>query len=423
MVYTPIRTVEYAGHKLTESVDLTRPLSTFINKTSFLVLEKNLTKYVIDLSNVILNEINLNFTNPISSALTSRLSDAFVIRYQRTDIPVLNEDGVYSKRLRVFNPISYKDYKTQFTSIDTPSDVDNVTRKGFLDDLVISSSANMTNQLVAVNGVFHRTTMFQNKRYVLDGFRTMRISDYKDVTVVDTSRIGGHSVIPLTTSNVSLTTYNGIATINSGVSLKNKTVFLVIDGYFYHMDTDVFYYAGESHLKVKVNKLPLLSQFRHNPRTLQITDRYGEGASQSSRKYIDTYAALFLNNRTVSTSTFTTRDFQYSRLTHYHSFLVVVNNSSLFSLSTVLLPTGTPQYYTDMSTKISSGMLSYGEGLSPSYVIQRDPYGRKNVLIQEQNYDVSYEKETVNPIFIPSLISEPEKGAQAFCRFVDYVSS
>lgn len=423
MVYTPIRTVEYSGYKLTESVDLTRPLSTFVNNHSFLVLEKNLAKYVIDLSKIILNERDLNLTSPVSTVLADRLSDIFVIRYQRTDIPVLNNENVYMNRLRVFNPVSYKDYQVQYTSIDTPNDVDNPTRKGFLDDLVISSKSDISNCLVAVNGVFHKTTLYQNKLYVLDGFRTMRISDYKDVTLVDTSRIGGHSVIPITTSNTTLETFNGVATINAGVSLKNKTVFLVIDGYFYHLDSEVFHYAGDNHLKVAVNKLLLLSQFRHNPRTLQITDRFGEGASQSSRKYSDTFSTLFLNNRAVPSSTLNTRNFQYSRLTHYHSFLVVVNNPTLFIQSQVILPTSIPQYYSDMENKVVSGMLSYGEGLCPSYLIRRDPHGRKNIFIQKQDYDVDYHKETVNPAFISGLVTEPEKGSNAFCRFVDYVSS
>jgi hypothetical protein len=422
MVYVPIRTVEQRGYTLVESTDLTKVLSTFIGKKVFLVLEKNRTKYVIDLAKVLLNETELVLTNTVSSALTNRLSDLFVTRYLRTDIPVTNINGTYDNRLRVFNPISYKDYRVNYTSVDTPNDIDNPIRKGFLDDLVISASSPLTNKLVAVNGVFHRTTLFQDKLYVLDGFRTMRISNFKDVTMVDTSKIGGHTVIPLTSGNVSQTTYNGLATIDAGVSLKDKTVFLVVDGYFYHMDTEVFYLADSNHLKVKTNKLPLISQLRHNPRTLQVPDRFGEDASQNSRKYNDDYADLFLNNRSVPANTFTTRDFQYSRLTHYHSFLVVINNPSLFCLSTVLLPTGTPQLYSDMSMKVSSGVMSYGEGLCPSYLILRDPHGRKSVFIQRQDYSRDYQNDTVNPAYIPGITQDLDTGPETFCRFVDYAS-
>lgn len=423
MTYTPTRLITVDGLRLHESSDLSIPVSSIIGTQSFLAVMRNSTETVLDLGKILLFENDVVLNAPLSVALLGKLTDVFVAKYTISGVPLLNSNGTYNKRLKVFNPISYKKFTVQSTSISTPEIVDDVTRKGFLDDLVITGSNNFSNYLAAVNGVFHRTTVFQNKLYVLDGFRTMRISDYKDVTLVDTTSLGGHTIIPLTDDNVTQTTYNGLATIDAGVSLKNKTVFLVIDGYFYHLDTAVYHHGDDSHLHVHTNKLPLINQFRHNPRTLTRVDRYGEDASQSSRKYDDTYATLFLNNRTVPTSTFTNRNFQYSRLTHYHSFLVVVNNASIFSTQTVLLPSGTPQYYNDMSGGIISGMLSYGEGLCPSFLIKNDPFDRKSIFIQKQDYDIDLHRETYSPTFIPSLIPDEVNGANTFCRFVDYLSN
>lgn len=423
MVYIPTRTVVIENYSLVESTDLTIPLSYFVDKTAFLVLHKNHTDHVVEIGEIVLQQNGLDLSQPISSGFSSLLNDAFVARYSRSDIPLLNIHGTYNKRLKVLNPLSYKDYTTKFTSMGNTSVVDDVTQKGFLDDLVIASRENLHNSLVAVNGVFHKTSLLDNKLYVHDGFRTMRVSDYKDVTLIDTSALGGHSIIPLTSSNVTFTTYNDKATINAGVSLKDKTVLLVIDGYIYHLNNQVFYFADDQHIKVWVSKLPLISQFRHNPRTMKNVDRYGVDTNQSSRKYTNAYDNIFLNQRQVATSVLTTRDFQYSRLTHYHSFLVVINNPSVFTVEMDIIPTGTPQFYYDAINRVLSGMVSYGEGLSPSYLIHRDPFGRKYVYLQKQDYDVNWQAETISPTFIPALISEPQLGANARCRFVDYVSA
>lgn len=423
MAYTPIRTIVITDGRLTESSDLTVPVSSFSGKDAYLVLEKNLAHFTIEIGKITLFESDIDLSAPINTAFATKLNDAFVVQYGKAGIPMKNDRGTYDKRLRVFSPVSYKGYKVQITSINTPNIVDDMSKKGFLDDLVISTREDISNMLVAVNGVFHKTTIHNGKLYVMDGFRTMRVSNRKDVTIVDTKHLGGHSIIPLTAGNVSQATYNGIATIKTGVSLRNKTVFLVVDGYFYHKEANVFYYADDKTIKVMTNKLPLIQQFRHNPRTITRLDRYGQDASQSSRKYSDGYDALFLNKRQVAMSNFTTLAFQLSRLRAYHSFLVVVDNPSVFPVSAEVLPTGTPQFYSDMEDRVLSGMMSYSAGLCPSYLILKDPFKRKSIFIQKQDNDLDWQRESLSPQFVPSLISDPSPAANIPARFVDYVSA
>lgn len=423
MAYTPIKTVVNIKGVLHESSDLTVLASTFLNKEAYLIVEEDQAPFVLDLGRIFLTEQSLVLTQSVGTFLNSRLSDLFVTRYRRTDVPILNERGVYGNRIKVFNPMEYKDHKVQFTSINTPNIVDEISKKGFLDDLVISTRYDVTNYLVAVNGVFHKTAILNNKLYVLDGFRTMRISPFKDVTIVDTGPLGGHSVIPLTNQNVTLSTYNGRAMIVTPSSIRNKTVFLVVDGYFYHLETNVMKVVNETHLTVDMNKLSLIDQFRHNPRTLYRKDRLGEEASQKSRKYDDAYDALFLGKRSIPTATLQTRDFQYSRLTGYHSFLVVVNNPSVFPMPYDIIPTGVPQFFRDHADRLLSGMMQYGVGHCPSYVILKDPFKRKSIYVQSQNYDLNIHHDTINPPFLPTLIPEMQKSLTNPPRLIDYVSA
>ena len=421
MTYIPSRTIVNTRGVLTESSDMSVSLSTLATKESYLVVTENLVHHVLDLGQILLFERNLSLTDPISTVFTTRLNDAFVARYLRTDIPILNDHRVYGKRIKVFNPLEYKGHTVQFTSVNTPDIVDDVSKRGFLDDLVISTKQDMRNYLVAVNGVFHKTALSGNKLYVLDGFRTLRLSEFKDITVVDTSPLGGHEIIPLTNLNVALSTYNGEATITLPASAKDKTVFLVIDGYFYHTESRVMTYSDDTHLKLSVNKLPLIDQFRHNPRTLYKRDRYGEDASQRSRKYTDAFDALFLGKRAIPASALTSLEFQYSRLTHYHSFLVVVDNPNVFSMTYDILPTGTPRFFRDHADRLLSGMMQYAVGLCPSYLILRDPHQRKSIYIQSQTYDMNLQRDMVNPEFIPSLVPDIAESVSNPPRLIDYV--
>jgi hypothetical protein len=422
MTYTPLKYVIVEGTTLSESSDLSVALSTFQTKEAYLIVVKNSQQYSLSISQILLYHGSIDITLPLSSALPSVLTDMFVETYSALTIPTKMKSGYYDKRLRVFNPISYKDYSVNFTSTNTPEVVNDVYMKGYLDDLVITSpTEDITNCLVAVNGVFHKTNVLNNHLYVMDGFRTMRLCGRKDITVVDTSSIGGHTVIPLTTTNVHHTTFNEWATITLPSSIKDKTLAIVIDGYMYHLDSGILSVVDETHVKVKTNLLQLVQQYRHNPRTMYSLDRLGEDASQHSRRYSDTYATAFIGNRSLPSSLFHTVDFQLSRLTHYHSFLVVFNAQRLYTVEAPILTTGTPRFYYDYSDNPLSGMMSYGYGLCPSYLIHNESGGRKKILVSGQDDDIDYQDLSYNPLLIPAITPTPVEAADVPARFIDYI--
>ena len=422
--YTTVKYITISGTTLTEYTDLTTPIGNLIGTHSYLVVINNFNALSFLSIDSIMRYLQLDITQPIGTVLTSYLNNLFVEKYNVDGIPSKMASEYYQNRLRVLNPVSYKDYTTDFTSINTPTIINDPTKRGSLDDLVINASADLSNSLVAVNGVFHKTLLSNNSLYVLDGFRNIRISGRKDVTLVDTSHIGGHTVLPLTPNNVVQTTYNDWAYIMTPSSIYGKTLFLVVDGYFYHLSDNVLTIFDSTHVGIKTNLLPLVQQFRHNPRTMYTQDKYGDTPSQGSSKYTDNYDTLFINNRSLPANTFTSLDFQYSRITHYHSFLVIVNNPKIYTVEREVAPTGTPRFYYDYSTLPLSGMASYGCGLCPSYLIHREgDHTRKQVFISGQDNDIDLELNSINPIFIPALIDDAIKAANISTRFIDYVSA
>lgn len=423
MSYTPIETILAEGHTLTPSSDLSVPLSSFSDKKAFLHLKKDKADYVISINNPMLFERNLNMAAPVGSAFADRLTDLFVATYKTSRIPLISDNGEYRNRIRVYSPHALTDMSVKMTSINTPEITDDVSKQGFLDDLVIAGEHPLDNAIVSVNGVFHRSSMFEGKRYVHDGFRTMRLTGKKDVTVVDFSALGSIETIPLTASNVTLSTKNGMAIIDAGQSLSNKTVFLVIDGYFYHLDTSVIVGMVGTKIKVAVNRLPLVSQFRHNPRTMYAVDYYGADPERQSRKYTDAYANLFIGKRFLPTATFDTVEFQRSRLTAYHSFLVVVDNPNIYLKSFPLTYNDAPGCYIEHSNRVISGIPSYGAGLSLSYYIWRDVYNRKLIYFDNPDFDMDYQETRDDSPVILARQDESRELTMIPVRLVDYFSS
>lgn len=421
MTYVPTKIIIQENMRLVESDDLTKSLIQYTLKPSYLLVTRNNFNYVISLSQILTFLPKINLSQRLIDFISPLLNDEFIERFSADYIPIKNNKGFYNKCLKVFNPLSYKDYQVSFTSINTPEIIDDETQRGFLDDLVVTGDENLSNSLVSVNGVFHRTSFINNKLYVHDGFRTFRVSQKKDIALIDTSDLGGHQTVPITQSMINQSDWQKPAILTSPVSFNNKTIFLVIDGYFYHLSTKIYKQISDNKLIIYTNKLRLINQWKHNPRTLQYKDLLADSASQTSRKYTDNYQSFLLNQRYVSSDALKTAAFQYSRLTHYHSFLVLINNPYIYQVSRDLLPTGTPRFYHDPASQGISGMLRYGCGLCPSYLIWKDVFARKSIFLSEVDNDTDYEHQSYNPNFIPNLIERPQEAAkQVSASLIDY---
>jgi hypothetical protein len=425
MAYTPLKTITVQNGRLSESLDLTLPLRSFIGKTAYLVVTQNSFTYALDLGQILNVARRIPYDQPIGTVLNPLFTDRFVTRFKATGIPIKGLGDLYPNRLRVLNPQAFKDYRVHYTSINTPEIQDDPLRRGSLNDLVVTSGQDLSQCLIAVNGVFHKTVYDapNNRIFVLDGYRTMRLANRHDVVLVDTMNLGGHTIIPLTPANTAMSDWQRKALVTTPISLAGKTTFAVIDGYFYHRDDGVIQYADVNKLYLRTSRMPLIEQFRHNPRTMHQVDRFGTAATQSSQRYNDAYDALFLDQRSCPSSTLQTGAFQYSRLTHFHSFLVVLNNANVFTTTKDLLPSGAPQTYEDPSATPVSGMLRYGCGLHPSYGIWENEAKRKTIFLSEQDYDIDVQDSSISPLFIPSLIPEVNAGTHLPAKMFDYIAA
>ena len=426
MTYVPTRLIIKTGNTLSESLDLTVSLNTLTGIDTYLAVynDQNKQTLVLSIANILMYQTGLNKTLPLSSVFSTYLNDAFVLRYLTTTIPLTNDNGYYPKRIRVLNPISYKTYNVSFTSTNTPTILDEPAQRGFLDDLVITSGGDpLNNALVAVNGVFHKTALVNDALYVIDGFRTMRLTDRKDMTLIDTTNIGGHAVYPITPDMVSQTTYNDWATITLPAGAVGKTLAVVIDGYFYHLDTKVISYPDSNHIRLRTNLMPLIQQFRHNPRTVYRRDLVSQTAETQSRRYNDPYADDFLDQRTVPASVFETAAFQLSRISAYHSFIVAFNTPNLYYVERELISEGTIKFYRDYSNDPLSGMMSYGCGLCPSYLLHQESGGRKEIFMDAPDCDLDLYLGAHNPVAIPTLNPMPKEAADLKTRLIDYYSA
>lgn len=425
MTYNPVRIITVTGRQLSESSDLTVQIGSLATGKNYLLLEKNGYYWTVSINAILLWESGISLTDPVSSALTAKLDDIFVQKYTDMSVPYKTSKGNYLKKLDVFNPISNKGWTVSYGTTENAAIRNEEGLKGSLDDLILTSDLDMTNMLVAVNGVFHRTTLYNGEIYVHDGFRTIRLTDRKDVTVMDTTGIGGHTVVPLTSSNSSHGTYNGVCRVTVPGGVQNKTVLLVVDGFLYHLDTEVLKYLSNTVIGIKTDKLPLIQQFRHNPRTLQRRDILKDSLEQGSSRYVDDYAKLFLTDSgVVPTAPLNTLDFQTSRLFHYHSFLIVINNPSIYMTTKHVDSIDVRGMYFDFSDKPLSGAVELGCGLCPSYLIHKEDGGRRQVLISTQDHDTDDYRLTVNPLYLTKLYDDLQPvSSNVRARFVDYVSA
>jgi hypothetical protein len=423
MTYVPVKIVTQIGSTLKESTDLTVTLESVRYGTHFLVVEKLERYYTLNLALIFLRETGIVMTHPVSTGLTTLLDDQFVTKYLVDYIPSINSKGAYNKRLSVLNPISDKRYEVDYTLLETPTIRNDNQLKGSLDDLVISSTKDLSNSLVVVNGVFHRTILHQDELFVVDGFRTMRVSAHKDVTLIDTTELGGHTCIPITESMVTIDQYNGLATIDAGVSIDGKTVLIVIDGYLYHMESNVLIPLGGRFLSLHTNRLDLVRQFRNNPRTLLHKDILRDVPAQDSRRYDDAFDDIFISNPIgVPLGTLENVGFVKSRIAHYHSFLIVINNDSVFSVATDVHPDAVKGVYKHFASSFLSGVVNLGCGLCPSYLIYEEDGGFREVMVDDTHRDYDSYRSIRNPNYIspPKFV---EDSVFSKVRFIDYVSA
>ncbi len=240
-----------------------------------LVLRQDNTPFTIDLNRFMLMQIGLVTTNPIGTVMAA-LTDLQVAGYSVTTIPTLNPEGAFANRLNVYDAYITPDITVQWTSINSPTDLDDIYQKDQMNDLKISSSIgrSFANTLVSVNGVFHPTFLFNGDLFVQNGFFNIKNSKRNRVALFDTTTLGGHFVLPITQANIDASNNNpwsGVTLTYPNVDFTGTTVLLSVGGYLYALDS-TYQLINTNRLRININRMDVINQFLHNPNTVYTTD-------------------------------------------------------------------------------------------------------------------------------------------------------
>jgi hypothetical protein len=205
--------------------------------------------------------------------------------------------------------------------------------------------------LVSVNGFYHLIdTDGTNGIVVVDAMKSLKRSNQNQIGVYSFSKVCALQAVPIVPSMIDHTN-PGIAKITLPMSLTNKTVLMVIGGYLHFQDTTTFTQIGLSSFQVNFNLLPTLDRF------------------YESRKYLD-LSSLPLQSTINNTSQVALSDFLgdaniTALLGLSQSFMVVLDNPSIFVNRIYIRKTGLPNLY--IAYKEPVYPLITGLGRAPEY--------------------------------------------------------
>lgn len=338
--------------------------------------------------------------------LVNSLTDYEFVNYVDRSLPVKDvETNKYLHRLEEIDPF-VEQWDIDFTSIVNLNIVSDSYRKGMLDDLRVTLPAgrDASTLIPFVNGVFHQSVSLEDYWYILDGFANIRISKKKNIQILDTASLGGHAFIPFTqdmiVANEAPITSGCYLQLPSG-TFKDKTVFVVIDGYLF-WETDIIRKLSDETARLNLSLMDWPQQFLLHPLTKMSSDGFGDYTQWTNpytqevdpaptptlpnpypTKAKDTYLDSFLGKSTVKIETFLDKDFVLSRLLLPNSGLIVINHPKVFKQKFPLKPFGDPVHYTTDSLDAPRGILRYNHGLVLPYNVLYSYNGHHQVLLSD----------------------------------------
>ena len=250
--------------------DGSKTLNDVVGKKAYIQVHQGNTTYVIDIAQYLLRERRVNLDTPLT-IVASTLTDQMIDGYSTNIIPVMNPfTGGIDNRVAVYDAIAADDITVAWTSMESPGIRNDPYQKGSVEDLVLSSKKrDFTNSLVSVNGVFHKTHLYNKELYVRRGFSNIKNSKREGVSVYDTSSLGGHTVIPIRLDNIdnsNTAPFSGVTLTFNDASFVGKTVLLVLGGYLHALD-DTYRIISDNRVVIDTCKIDLIDEFLHNPNT------------------------------------------------------------------------------------------------------------------------------------------------------------
>lgn len=407
-------TVVRNGDRLVYGTDMTQPLQSYVGMQLYAKTYVNNAYTYVDVSRMLTLIPKVDMTQTLGKFLSS-LNTLTVLNYLDPTIPLPDaSSGLFMHRITSADPFAGEGWSVDYTSIVVPDVVSDPYRITMCDDLRISAPKGVDpNCLIPfVNGVFHQSVVYNNSLYALDGFANIRMTDKKQVLVLDTSTVGGHSFLPFTDDMIispDSDIANGCIVRLPDGTLTGKTTLLVIDGYVY-WDAKYFRRLTDGAIKVNTNLINWPYQFAKHPLTKYSDDGFGDWSlwqnpffQQESpvviptnpKKYpsksTDPYLTSFLGNAGVDRATFMTPAFIRSRFTQANSGVILINHPMLFRSELDLVVDYPPVQYVAQTFDTPHGILSYGPGYIYPYSCLYGMNGRHRVFIADPDiYDDLY---------------------------------
>lgn len=265
-------TLTVTGREISQTTDGAQTLADVAGKEVYLqIRQSNGVLVCIDIAQYLLREPRLDLSMTLADVV-SGLSERQVAGYATDVLPMTDPiTGRIVSRIEAYDALAAADVTVSWTSLWQPGVRNDIYQRANMKDLVISAPRrDFTHCLAAVNGVFHKTHLYNGELYIQDGYFNVKNVRHDRVAVYDTAGVGGHQTLPIQIANIDASNthpFSGVTLTFPGEDFTDKTLLLVLGGYLHALD-DTYRVLGRDRVVIDTCKIDLINQFLHNPNTI-----------------------------------------------------------------------------------------------------------------------------------------------------------
>lgn len=368
---------------------------------------------------------------PVSADLTLSIND-FIVGHltdfildsckSDSDVPLQSiYTAQFPNRVVAVDPFSENDLDVAYTSLRQPDLRNDQHYKIWLNDLVITSgSRDLSNSLVAVNGVFHRTIHHNGELFVAGGYANMVNCNQRQLAMLDTTKVGGHTIVPITEDMIVNTVDEPLSKgvhikMPTGISLSQVSTCVVIHGRLAVFD-GTYQVVGPNRLKINTNQIDLIHHILHHPLTMYSRAYRASGLIIPDAEtpqdvnpipipYDDTnplYTEHLDTDGLVSSTDVTSDEFIRNALTSRHSFIVLINTPKLYLRKYDLTTTSQIGQFELRSEDTPRGILRYNHTWTLPYTIRTSSSHQHTVSVNARRLSDDVYKEALDVVNIPT---------------------
>ena len=383
-------TYQIDGREIVEVLDVDATLEALMASNSYVIVFVNEILRVFAMNKLQrLTTPDVDLTLTLDVFLEDHLTDLLVdILSTDTMIPLKDMyTGRFNKRVVTLDPMAHADYHVSYTSMKTPTIRDDPYHQVWANDLVITSDTDLTNSLVAVNGLFHRTVLFEEELFVAGGYANIKRAGTKEMLLVDTTLVGGHTTIPITEEMIIQVDESPLKQgfklrLPGETAFTGKTAMLVIHGQLY-LPGRGHKVVGPQVLKVNTNQVDLVSLRVNHPMTkwsrkyrlpgFIYQTQYLPSAENALEDLYDDTSPLYADpldlNGVIDTDNILSNEAITSMLVAGQSFIVLLNTPQLYMKRYHPWSSLVPGQYAIGSQDTPRGILIYDHMWALPYTI------------------------------------------------------